>query len=481
MNNDNFQNDLDNFEDFFGIDVEPLAPEPPKIPTPVPPVPPKAPAEVSANAKPKFEIHIDDGPQEIGDIAVPDKPVSKGEIYFSNRKAQGTAQNSAKKPFTVKIEDEPDEEPVRSIKKAKPSKEKSGGSGRGFAFKFLAAVIFFTVIISMFTISCINDVLAIGRSEDTQTVSIPENATTDEIIDILSDNKLIHQKTFCKFFVNLVAELKHSKEPTYLSGIYYVEPDLGVEGLLNKFKESQKAEKTVTLVFPEGWSIYQIVDKLSEYNVCSKDHLLRAIKEANYSYSFLDVLDTNKNRTFKLEGYFFPDTYEFFENSDPNSVIRKFLSNFETKWTDEFEQQRINMNMSIDEVIIIASIIQREAANSSQMADISSVIHNRLDKPVSWPTLGCDSSLNYIDSYVSKNVTPTEAEYYERYYDLSTCTGLPPGPICNPGSDAIRAALFPSNTNYYYFCHDKRGNIYMATTQSEFDRNLLKVLRTNNG
>ena len=113
------------------------------------------------------------------------------------------------------------------------------------------------------------------------------------------------------------------------------------------------------------------------------------------------------------------------------------------------------------------------------MSLISSVIHNRLNNSVSWPTLGCDSTANYIKNYVRPNVSSSDAIIFEQNYNTYYCQGLPPGPICNPGDDAIRAALYPDDTNYYYFRHDKYGEIYMARTQAEHDENGNKVLRAN--
>lgn len=454
-------------EDYFGLNSaippEPSAPRP---------------------QRKKFEIHIDDEPFEIGDITVPEQPPqSKGEIYFSNRRAQKPSQPAPTQSAPVEVPIAAKKVPSmpRSAKK-KPhvAAERFFSSENKFLLTFLGIVAIITVFLSAIAISCVNDVLALHRSDELITVNIPPNASTNEIIDILDENDLIHQKLFCKAFCSLMKVLKGSKTPVYLSGIYYVKPNMGIEGLLNEFKEAQKTEKTVSLVFPEGWSIYQIVNKLAEYNVCSKEHLLKAIKLADYDYDFIKAVPDNNSRTFKLEGYFFPDTYEFYENSDPNSVIRKFLSNFDDKWTPEFEKQRLALNLTKDEVLTIASIIQREAADTEQMKQISSVIHNRLNHSVSWPTLGCDSTLAYINNYVAINVPQGESNAYRIAYDTSMNRGLPPGPICNPGKAAIEAALFPDSTNYYYFCHDKYGKIYMASTQSEFDRNLLTVLRVNN-
>ena len=108
------------------------------------------------------------------------------------------------------------------------------------------------------------------------------------------------------------------------------------------------------------------------------------------------------------EGYLFPDTYDFYVDADPNYVITKFLDNFNSKWEDEYDKRAAELGLSRDEIITIASIIQKEAANSDQMKVISSVIHNRLNHQADYPTLGCDSTALYISNYVTPTVRSEE-------------------------------------------------------------------------
>ncbi len=420
--------------------------------------------------KKKFEVHIDEDDQQF-DIDE-QQPEYKGEIYFSNRRpvrpaTQQPSQNQ------------------RKSSSGSSSKKKKRKSSRSLLAGFLIIVMVFTSALSALAISCINDVLAIGRTDEVVKISIPNDATTDGIIDILADEGLIKQKFFCKLYYQLIDFVKNfnkdgePKQPVYLSGVYYVEKNLGLEGFLMEFREIQRTADTITLVFPEGWSVYQMFDKIAEFGVCSKEQLISSLKEASFDYGFISEIPDNPNRTFKLEGYLYPDTYEFYEESDANSIIRKFLDGSEKKWTEEYEEQRIALGLTRDEVLIIASIIQREAANSEQMSLISSVLHNRLNNSVSWPLLGCDSTANYVTSYVRPNVSTSEAITFEESYNTYYSQGLPPGPICNPGDAAIRAALFPSDTDYFYFRHDKYGKIYMAKTQAEHDQNGNEVLRVN--
>lgn len=413
----------------------------------------------SSFGKPKFEVHIDDEDDLITFEPDDTRPENKGEIYFSGRKPVRT-QTPA---------------PVSGTNKAVNKKRRR----RSATTVFFAVLIIMTTGLSAFALSCLNDILAFDRSDESVSVTIPLDADTDQIIDILSDAGLVKQKHFCKFYCNFINKVLH-KKTDYKSGVYDVSKDLGVEGYLTRFRDVQTGKDTVMVSIPEGWTVYQIADRLDKFGVCEKKKFISSVSGTQFEYDFLKNISTEGGRTFKLEGYLYPNTYEFYVDSDANSVMRKFLDEFETEWTDEFQKQANELGYTEDEIIIIASIIQREAANETQMADISSVIHNRLRRSASWPTLNCDSTTTYITKYIKPEVSGPQAVLYNSKYDTYSIQGLPPGPICNPGEDAIKAALYPNDTNYYFFRHDKNGKIYLASTQAEHDANANAVLRVNN-
>lgn len=317
--------------------------------------------------------------------------------------------------------------------------------------------------------------LAINRSDENTAVDIPADATYSEIIDILKDNGLIKRKEFCKLF----AKFRGFDGETYLSGQYYLNSKMGVEGMLKDIMAAPVTAESISLSFPEGWTVTQILEKIEKYDVCNSAKVLTAMKTGQYSYDFLNDITDNKSRYLKLEGYLFPDTYDFYVDADPNYVITKFLDNFKSKWEDEYDKRATELGFTRDEIITIASIIQKEAANTEQMKVISSVIHNRLNHQADYPTLGCDSTALYISNYVTPTVGEAQGAVYYNAYDTSAIKGLPPGPICNPGIDAIRAALYPSDTDYYFFAHDKAGNIYTASTFKEHKNNLVLIIKAN--
>lgn len=335
------------------------------------------------------------------------------------------------------------------------------------------------IFLSIYTISCINDVLAINRDSETiVTVSIPADADTRTVLKILKDNDLIEHRFFCE----AVASIMRFRDDNYLTGIYYVTASMGVEKMLSTFKVAPTTGETVTLTFPEGYTVDQIVAKLAEYEVCSADVMYQTMREVDFSseYSFIQEMDDKEDRFRMLEGYLYPDTYEFYIGENPSSVIRKFLNNFQKKWTEEYAKQAEALNMTVDDVITLASIIQKEAYGEDQSPLVSSVLHNRLDNSGLYPSLQCDSTTEYINEYIAASVT--DAAELSRYTDLYSsyrCAGLPVGAICNPGDDAINAALFPADTNYYFFAHDVNRKLYLARNDSERRQNNLTILTVN--
>ena len=345
-------------------------------------------------------------------------------------------------------------------------------------------VVLLSVLLSVYAIFCVRDVLAIGVEEESARVEIPEGATTSQIIDILEDNGLIRNGLFCKLFAQF-----RGFEDNYVGGVYTVESNLGVEEMLRLFKEKPASAETRQVTIPEGWTVDQIVTRLNEMGICSSESLYDALENTDYSsYPFIAALqDQDLNgRYYLLEGYLFPDTYEFYVDSNPNDVIKKFLDNYESRISELDINRAQELGRTWDEIMVIASIIEREAGSADQMADVSAVIYNRLnDTSGLYPLLQMDSTSAYYDNYIEPRVTDAaQKALYKRSYDTydSACLGLPKGPICNPSLKAIEAALNPTpNSPYYFFYHDKNGKIYLARTDQEHEANKAKANGSSNG
>lgn len=238
--------------------------------------------------------------------------------------------------------------------------------------------------------------------------------------------------------------------------------------------------QTVTVTFPEGMTADAIARKLEQNGVCSAAAFLQAAGSADTAaYPFLASVDEPDSRFRLLEGYLYPDTYEFYLDEDAGSVLARFLDNFAVKWTDEYAARAAELGESVDDVLTLASVIQGEAGSREQMATVSGILRNRLADADNFPYLQCDSTSEYVTDVI-KPSAENEAAYRAAYdtYDAAR-PGLPVGPICNPGDDAIRAALWPETSEYIYFRHDKTGKIYYAKTLEEHEQNGLLVEQVN--
>lgn len=227
-----------------------------------------------------------------------------------------------------------------------------------------------------------------------------------------------------------------------------------------------EAPKTVSVVIPEGFTLSQIGDRLEAKGVCKKADLIKSAQTYDFSYyPLVKAIKPDKNRCYKLEGYLYPDTYEFYVNMKPEDAVGKFLRNAESNITDKYKYA----GMTTDQVVTLASIIEREADNPDDMKKVSSVFHNRLKIK---QRLEADATIVYIESFVKPNIGG--ANTYNAYYNTYKCPALPAGPICNPGAAALNAAAHPADTDYYYFI-TANGQYYYQKTLEEHDQKLKEL------
>ena len=383
------------------------------------------------------------------------------DIYFSNETSIQSLEKTADKVIA--------------------KHKKSGGVGSTYLFFIIVIIV--SGVVSIYAILCMNDIFAITKTKSNVTVSYSQQLeSSNDAINLLSEKGLIKCKNFCKLFVKLRDGFIKSNRlgGPYEAGVYYLNGKMGLEGMLLTLQGDTATSETVTLAFPEGLTVPEIVNKLSDNDVCDKAALLSVIQSTEYSYSLVADLKASDSIPYRLEGFMFPDTYEFFIGESASSVVTKFLENGESKFTEEFKQRCNELGYTPYEIMTIASIIQKEAANNEQMKTISAVLHNRLKDKANFPTLGCQSTADYITNKVSPNLSSTSshtADYYMAYYNTnnsSTVVGLPAGPICNPGTAAINAALYPENSDVKFFFHDTKGVMYTAKTYAEFKSKVQK-------
>lgn len=348
---------------------------------------------------------------------------------------------------------------------------------------YLAVVISVSLLISFTVINVSNDMFALVKDDNEITINIDENATLDEIAEQLHDNGVIKYPFAYKMYTKMKTDGASHYTGDIVSGEHILNSNMNYDSIISSIFETKYNNSIVRVTIPEGYTILEILNLLEEKKVIDKDGRSKMIAKLNdtssFEYDFLpEMPETVKNddgttsldteKVYLLEGYLFPDTYDFYVGENIDSVISKFLTNFNNKFDDSFYARCKEIDMTVDEIITIASIIQAEGNNSSDFYLISNVFHNRIAHPsvlgYTYPLLQSDATSAYAFQGKKKasELTSEEIRNVDSPYNTYTNHGLTPGAICNPGHDAIHAALYPAE---YITETDDKGN----TTRTSID------------
>lgn len=206
----------------------------------------------------------------------------------------------------------------------------------------------------------------------------------------------------------------------------------------------------------------QIARLLEQKGVCAVKDFYQ-VCQSYTPQSF--TIPVNDDRCFRMEGYLFPDTYRFYVNDDPQTVLVRMLNNYRAKVGD-----------LSDDTLILASIIEREARSDKHMKLVSSVFHNRLDKRSEFPYLNADPTRDYVNNYITGNkLVKNQKKYAPLYNTCGKRVGLPAGPICCPGLRAIEAAKNPTESNYYYFFYGNDYENHYSETLEEHEQKIAEI------
>ncbi len=364
--------------------------------------------------------------------------------------------------------EEVEQEKAEQPRHAKPTKDKKGaGCAKGiFVFILILAL---CGGLAYFVIAAALDFSALNKSDAKVDVVIPQGASTIQIADILAENDLIDQPLIFRGYSKVTG-----RDGRYQAGTYSLSANMGYQKLCDRIIAGNPRE-TATITIPEGYTIDQIAKKLEENNVCTAADFYDALLNETYDFDFFDSIprasDGSKyaGRIYRLEGYLFPDTYEFFTESSGKSVVQKFLANFDSKFTVAMKSAIKSRGLTLDDVVIMASIAQGEAANTAEMPKVTRVLYNRLNS--GYTRLECDSTYKYIKDLVP-DVTDAQNNLVQAYNTYKR-HGLPVGAICNPGLHALQAAVYPSDDETimqcYYFANDRAGNTYYSKTLAQHE------------
>ena len=386
-------------------------------------------------------------------------------------------------PQPAEVTPEPQEE--QKPPKGRPKFKKGYGF---FGIPHLVVTAVWLLIIVMIGVTlgrtlwvCCADLMAFGKPdrEITVTITDEEVGDIDAIARKLHELGAIDQPAVFKFFAEITG-----KDQDIAAGTYVINSALDYNAMIkHMMPQSPTREIVDDLLIPEGYNCAQIFQLLEDNGVCTVAELEEYAANGELDdYWFLEGVE--RGTPYCLEGYLFPDTYDFYTNDDPERVLEKMLDDFDYRFTERmredfavmqgryaqmlasngYDQAYIDEHpLTLHQVVTMASIVQKETANNSESYTIASVFYNRITNLREHPFMGSDATVYYAigDYFGEKEELTQEDIAFDSPYNTRSSIGLPPGPICNPGIYSIYAALDPDDTDYYYFIYSPQDACHL--------------------
>jgi UPF0755 protein len=283
-------------------------------------------------------------------------------------------------------------------------------------------------------------------------VRVPENSSAHNVATLLKQNGLIRNER-----VFLAYCYQKGWQTRLKAGLYAFSKSQSLPQLAQQMAEGKV--ETIAFTIPEGYTVRQIGQLLVKQQICTQQEWMEALGN-NFNYDFIGPGTDNEKR---LEGYLFPDTYTIEAGTSTQDIINMMLARFASVWEQEYATQAAAKQMSLRQVITVASLIEREAQVPEERARIAGVIYNRLHKGM---PLQIDATVLYSLGEHLETVTYQDLEV-DSPYNTYKHVGLPPGPIASPGRASIDAALNPEVNNYYYYVATGDGSHYFSATYAE--------------
>jgi len=346
----------------------------------------------------------------------------------------------------------------KAIKMKKEEKRRRASKQRKLRHRvyYICFVAIASILLAVWAINVANDMLGLMKPEGTVEIVVPKGSSTNQIADMLEEAGVINHKGVFKLFSRVTG---YASQMQY--GRYELNTDMDYLQLCVKLKQTVPRDE-ITVTIPEGYELREIFAKLEEAGVCPAKDLYYSMEHDDFGYEFLKEIPERDN---KFEGYLFPDTYNFFKDDNPKSVLKKFLSNFASKYDGDLIARTHELGYTMDEVVTFASVVEREAANDDDRPTVASVFSNRLNSDAYGYLQSC-ATIQYVLEE-RKSVLSIADTKIDSPYNTYMNPGLPVGPIASPGLASIKAVLYPADTDYYYFVVDGSGVHHFSKTLAE--------------
>lgn len=320
------------------------------------------------------------------------------------------------------------------------------------------------LIISFISIPILSDFFGLNQADTQAQVVVNEGDSVSAVVKNLKKTGIIKYPTFFKLYLGL-----SEKGYQFKAGEYVLSADLSYYEIIIKMRQINIQSSTVKITFWEGITQREIANLLESNKVCTAEAFHKYLDNVDITtldYDFVNYISEDRAVFRPLEGYLFPDTYEFFVGEKASTVANKFLARFDQVIDEDMYTLMKERNMTLEDTIKLASIIEKECSSTEEAGKVSAVFHNRLETGSELPKLQSDVTIFYVNQDIKPFLNETDQPLYDSY-NTYVCTGLPVGPICNPGILTIEAALNPEKTDDFYFFSDSEGEFFYSATYEE--------------
>ena len=339
--------------------------------------------------------------------------------------------------------------------KAKPPRRRRKKNGAVSALVYVIMVLGLSAILAAVGWVMANDVLALNKQFKTAVITVESDDTVADVATLLKEEGIIEYPIVFRLYCAM-----SNSDEKLAAGIYELSTEMDYLALVRNMSVRSAARIPVTVTIPEGYELARVFALLEERGVCTVAELNDMAANWPYKFSFLQEIPLGEAT--RLEGYLFPDTYEFFSGDDPKMVINKMLLNFDAKFNEDLRELVAGNGMTMHEIVIIAAMIERET-DGHDHGMISSVIYNRL-KSDNFPYLQIDATVQYALDERKERLSMADTQV-DSPYNTYVVQGLPIGPIANPGIDSLLAAIYPESSSYYYYRvgSDGKNHVFFKT------------------
>ncbi len=427
---------------------------------------PERSAPENEDAEEESETEKQSFPEKVKAVFIKAKEKLTSDLF--HRKTDGTPETDAAADDTY----DPDEDYIFFRPRNRRKKRRRKSRKLSCSLVLLTLIVSSGVVLAVAILTVAMEIYGINKDINEKVVTIPAGASTAAIAEQLEKEHLINIPQLFRLISRM-----NGNDGSYIAGEHVLSPSMSYQAMIKELCMNHADERDyVTVTFREGITLLDAAQLLEANEVCDADDFIFYFNAGGFGFAFENYLpETNVMKFYQREGYCFPDTYDFYIEEDPQIVAQKIYANFNSKMTSGDYAKMEELGMTLDEVVTLASIVQAEAADETQMRMIAGIFHNRLINRAVFDKLQSDPTRIYAETVIHENA-PIRNTLMEDAYNTYVGQGLPPGAINNPGRAAIEAVLYPEESNYYYFVANVDTRVtYYAATYEEHLANIEKI------